>query len=171
VSYRITVSASVLLTVVIVSSLHAYTCVLDPAIHRYVDMGKNCEDIAMNMMVSGLTGHPPVCIAEEEVLDFGTSKGISISTSFTARRDHCTADLIELFTRDTLISTREYVREFRGNTFRKTPWEELDDVLVSCVLDCSSSPCSPFPETRSCRGTNVVAILSLLRRLLVPPRI
>lgn len=94
-------------------------------------MGMNCEDIAMNMMTSGMSGQAPVCIAEDNMLDFGTSKGISISSAFTARRDQCTADLIELFTKDTLISSREFVGEFRSNKFRKTPWDELDDVLVS----------------------------------------
>ncbi|BGP58302.1 hypothetical protein JCM8202_000936 [Rhodotorula sphaerocarpa] len=109
--------------------LHAYTCVLAPEIHRFVDMGKNCEDIAMNMMVSGLTGLPPVCIDEHEVLDFGTSRGISISSAFTHRRDQCTADLIQLFGRDTLVESREFVRPFDSNKFRKVKWEELDEVL------------------------------------------
>ena len=113
------------------ASLHAYTCVLAPEIHRYVDMGKNCEDIAVNMMISGLTGLPPVCVEEHEVLDFGTSRGISISSAFTHRRDQCTADLIKLFGRDTLIETREFVRPFDANKFRKVKWEELDNVLVS----------------------------------------
>lgn len=113
------------------NSLHAYTCVLAPEIHRYVDMGKNCEDIAVNMMISGLTGLPPVCVEEHEVLDFGTSRGISISSAFTHRRDQCTADLIKLFGRDTLIETREFVRPFDANKFRKVKWEELDNVLVS----------------------------------------
>lgn len=110
--------------------MHAYTCVLAPEIHRFVDMGKNCEDIAMNMMVSGLTGLPPVCIDEHEVLDFGTSRGISISSAFTHRRDQCTADLIQLFGRDTLVESREFVRPFDSNKFRKVKWEELDEVLV-----------------------------------------
>ncbi|GAA5912955.1 hypothetical protein JCM8208_002413 [Rhodotorula glutinis] len=109
--------------------LHAYTCVLPPEIHRYVDYGKNCEDIAMNMMVSGLTGAAPVCVHDEEVLDFGTSKGISISAAFTMRRDTCTGDLIDLFGRDTLVSSTEHVRKFVSNKFRKVPWEDLDDIL------------------------------------------
>lgn len=112
-------------------SLHAYTCVLAPEIHRFIDMGKNCEDIAMNMMVSGMTGLPPVCFEEHQVLDFGTSRGISISSAFTHRRDQCTADLIQLFGRDTLVESREFVRQFDANKFRKVRWEELDDVLVS----------------------------------------
>ncbi|GAA5845270.1 hypothetical protein JCM9279_004826 [Rhodotorula babjevae] len=109
--------------------LHAYTCVLPPEIHRYVDFGKNCEDIAMNMMVSGLTGAAPVCVHDEEVLDFGTSKGISISAAFTMRRDTCTSDLIDLFGRDTLVSSTEHVRKFVSNKFRKVPWEDLDEIL------------------------------------------
>lgn len=96
-------------------------------------MGKNCEDIAVNMMISGMTGLPPVCVEEHEVLDFGTSRGISISSAFTHRRDQCTADLIKLFGRDTLIETREFVRPFDANKFRKVKWEELDNVLVSLL--------------------------------------
>ncbi|GAA6057011.1 hypothetical protein JCM3770_000119 [Rhodotorula araucariae] len=109
--------------------LHAYTCVLPPEIHRYVDYGKNCEDIAMNMMVSGLTGSAPVCVHEDEVLDFGTGKGISITPTFTMRRDTCTSDLIDLFGRDTLVSSTEYVRPFGSNKFRKVPWDKLDEIL------------------------------------------
>ncbi|GAA6004462.1 uncharacterized protein JCM10292_007082 [Rhodotorula paludigena] len=109
--------------------LHAFTCVLPPEIHRYIDYGKNCEDIAMNMMVSGLTGAAPVCVHEDEVLDFGTGKGISITPAFTMRRDTCTSDLIDLFGRDTLVESTEYVRKFGSNKFRKVPWEELDSIL------------------------------------------
>jgi len=93
----------------------------------------------MNMMVSGLTGAAPVCVHDEEVLDFGTSKGISISAAFTMRRDTCTSDLIDLFGRDTLVSSTEHVRKFVSNKFRKVPWEDLDDILVRPSLPLSLS--------------------------------
>jgi len=109
--------------------LHAYTCVLAPEIHRYVDMGMNCEDIAMNMMVSGLTNAAPVCVAEASVLDFGTSHGISISSAFTVRRDQCTQDLIELFERDTLLPSREMVHQFNKNKFAKMDWDRFDSIM------------------------------------------
>lgn len=85
----------------------------------------------MNMMVSGLTGAAPVCVHEDEVLDFGTGKGISITPAFTMRRDTCTSDLIDLFGRDTLVESTEYVRKFGSNKFRKVPWDDLDSILVS----------------------------------------
>ncbi|RKO90509.1 exostosin, partial [Blyttiomyces helicus] len=36
--------------------LFLYTCLLPLEIHAYVDRMRNCEDIAFNMMASGLTG-------------------------------------------------------------------------------------------------------------------
>ncbi|KAK4049297.1 exostoses (multiple)-like 2 [Microbotryomycetes sp. JL201] len=108
--------------------LHAYTCVLAPEIHRFVDKGMNCEDIAMNMMVSGMTGQAPVCV-NTMAIDFGTTKGISISSAFTVRRDQCTADLIDLFGRDTLVMNREMVHPFIKNNFRKIDWLDFDDIM------------------------------------------
>jgi len=100
----------------------------------------------MNMMVSGLTGAAPVCVHDEEVLDFGTSKGISISAAFTMRRDTCTSDLIDLFGRDTLVSSTEHVRKFVSNKFRKVPWEDLDDILVRPLSPSSLS--APLERTQ-----------------------
>lgn len=79
-------------------SLHMYTCAIDPSIHHYVDSGNNCEDIAMNMLVSSLNSVPPVYVHSEELVDFGTLQGLSFnSPSFTARREHCLTGLIKLF--------------------------------------------------------------------------
>lgn len=91
----------------------------------------NCEDMAMNMMVSGLTGSAPVYVHSDKVYDFGTSHGISISTGFTHRRDQCVQDLVTLFGRDTLQENTETVGRYHKNAFRKLDWAEFDDVLVS----------------------------------------
>lgn len=127
---------------------------LAPEIHRYVDMGMNCEDIAMNMMVSGLTNAAPVCVAEASVLDFGTSHGISISSAFTVRRDQCTQDLIELFERDTLLPSREMVHQFNKNKFAKMDWDRFDSIMVSAELATTwrANKCRPCAQDKELQG-------------------
>ncbi|KAI5479115.1 glycosyltransferase family 64 protein [Pseudohyphozyma bogoriensis] len=113
--------------------LHAYTCVLAPEVHRFVDMGTNCEDIAMNFMVSGLTNAAPVCVDVTVLSDFGTHTGISNSYGdrdvFAARRDACVANLIELFEKDTLVVNREMVSQFRRNSYNQSDWSILPTLM------------------------------------------
>ncbi|RKO87332.1 exostosin, partial [Blyttiomyces helicus] len=97
--------------------LFAYTCLLPLSIHAYVDRMRNCEDIAFNMLASGLTGKmgfsrsSPLFIAlvltpstvMSNIDDFGTS-GISSASGHLESRQSCLGDLIALFGRDNLVS-------------------------------------------------------------------
>lgn len=42
--------------------LYGYTCLLPEQVHYYVDQHPECLDIAMNMMVSGMTAAPPLLV-------------------------------------------------------------------------------------------------------------
>lgn len=86
--------------------LYDYTCLLPIKIHRYIDEHINCEDIALNLMVTGMTGAKPVAVMHG-VDDFGTTSGISIKNGHLSNRSNCMTDLIKLFGRDTLKYNRE----------------------------------------------------------------
>lgn len=92
--------------------LYDYTCLLPPKIHQYIDDHLNCEDIAMNLLVSGLTGSKPVAVMTH-VDDFGTTSGISTKAGHMSSRSNCMTDLIRLFGRDTLQYNREVFLPFR----------------------------------------------------------
>lgn len=42
--------------------LYAYTCLLHEDVHRYIDEHPNCADIALNMLVNGMTHVKPVLV-------------------------------------------------------------------------------------------------------------
>ena len=92
--------------------LYIYTCLLPPRIHRYIDDHMNCEDIAMNLLVSGMTGSRPTAVLLH-VDDFGTTSGISIKVGHLNNRSQCMTDLIRLFGKDTLRYNREVFLPFR----------------------------------------------------------
>lgn len=92
--------------------LYAYTCLLPTRVHRYIDEKVNCEDIAMNMLVTGMTSAKPVAVMTH-VDDFGTTSGISLKPGHVNARSKCVADLIKLFGKDTLQYNREVFMPFR----------------------------------------------------------
>jgi len=92
--------------------LFAYTCLLPPRIHQYIDDHVNCEDIAINMMVTGMTGARPIAVLMH-VDDFGTTSGISLKPGHMSSRSNCVTDLIKLFGKDTLKYNREVFIPFR----------------------------------------------------------
>lgn len=95
--------------------LFIYTCLLPPLIHKYVDSHLNCEDIAMNMMVSGLTGFPPVSV-KAVVEDYGTDSGISWKPGHLQSRSQCISDLVKIFKKDTLLTNSEFFMKYRAST-------------------------------------------------------
>lgn len=92
--------------------LFDYTCLLPLAVHRYIDERSNCEDIAMNMLVTGMTTAKPVAVMMG-VEDFGTTSGISGKAGHLPSRSQCMNDLIQIFGRDTLLYNREVFLPFR----------------------------------------------------------
>jgi hypothetical protein len=92
--------------------LFDYTCLLPLSIHRYIDDHSNCEDIAMNMLVTGMTTAKPIAVMMH-VDDFGTTSGISYKAGHLPSRSQCVTDLISLFGKDTLLYNREIFLPFR----------------------------------------------------------
>lgn len=74
----------------------AYTCMLPRAIHEYIDHVMNCEDIAFNLMWSGMSTALPR-MTNVRVLDFGTKDGISARNNHLDSRSVCINKLVQLF--------------------------------------------------------------------------
>ena len=67
-----------------------YTCLLPERIHAYINKNRNCEDIAMQMMVSGMTNSPPVAVqVTKPILDYGIFTGISAMKDHIQKRGGC----------------------------------------------------------------------------------
>ncbi len=109
--------------------LYAYTCLLPSKIHRYIDSIVNCEDIAMNLLVTGMTGAKPVAVMTH-VDDFGTTSGISIKPGHVDSRSECTTKLIQIFGKDTLRYNREVFLPFRKKR-PSTPAAPLTNTTTS----------------------------------------
>lgn len=70
-----------------------YSCILPEKIHKYIDEHMNCEDIAMQMMITGMTKTPPLAVSGKATLeDYGTDKsigGISTKSGHKGQRNKC----------------------------------------------------------------------------------
>ena len=107
--------------------MYAYTCLMPARVHAYIDNLMNCEDIAMNMMVSGITGKPPLLInnplqkqhalsENDYIIDHGSSDGISNKKEHYQKRDNCLADLSELLGKMTLVPTSIQMTWYNDHT-------------------------------------------------------
>jgi hypothetical protein len=75
-------------------------------IHDYVDSKRNCEDIALNMLITGISGAAPVHVHSEAVWDYGTFQGISTIEGHGESRSDCVNDLAALLGRVTLADSK-----------------------------------------------------------------
>ena len=72
-----------------------YTCLLPDELKQYITKNLNCEDLAMNWMVSGLTGQAPLAVSpKSRLLDMGTLHGdnlhrISLQDGHLQSRNQC----------------------------------------------------------------------------------
>lgn len=80
-----------------VDYFNIYTQHMHKSIRQYVDMVSNCEDIAMQFLVSNLTGSPPQLIQAFGVLDVGQGEGISSAKHHNAVRSLCLSDLASFY--------------------------------------------------------------------------
>ena len=95
------------------SFLDMYTNQMPSKIRKYVDDNRNCEDIAMQFLVSNATSTPPVYI-KGHLSDTGALGGIStnknvIRAQHMDARANCLNDLVEMFGRNPLIKSHTIV--------------------------------------------------------------
>ncbi|PIA49795.1 hypothetical protein AQUCO_01300497v1 [Aquilegia coerulea] len=83
--------------------LDIYTYKMPASIHNYVTRERNCEDIAMSLLVANATGAPPIWV-KGKIYEIG-STGISSLKGHSNRRNNCLNDFVSLYGDMPLVST------------------------------------------------------------------
>ncbi|GMH09066.1 hypothetical protein Nepgr_010906 [Nepenthes gracilis] len=83
--------------------LDIYTYKMPTSIRDYVTRERNCEDIAMSLLVANATGAPPIWV-KGKIYEIGSS-GISSLKSHSHKRNKCLNDFISLYGAVPLVST------------------------------------------------------------------
>ncbi|GMR39542.1 hypothetical protein PMAYCL1PPCAC_09737, partial [Pristionchus mayeri] len=69
--------------------LYEFTYNQHPSILEHIDANFNCEDIAMNFLISHLTRRPPLKILKKESKRNGSKKGLSVRPDHETKRSEC----------------------------------------------------------------------------------
>lgn len=100
-------------------------------IDEYIDENKNCEDIAMQFLISNATGLGPI-FTSGSYSDSGAVGGIStqhgltkITTHYRARSD-CIDEFTDRFGRFPLVKSHQFVSQMRRWTPFKAPSSWLE---------------------------------------------
>jgi len=107
---------------------YQYTHELSREVWNHVHENRNCEDIAMQFMVSNATGLPPIWVqgsySDSGVLDF--KGGISTGSSHYDKRSECVTKFVDMFGGMPLVETGHVAAPMSGWRPMKTPpaiWE------------------------------------------------
>ncbi|KAI9275697.1 glycosyl transferase family 64 domain-containing protein [Phascolomyces articulosus] len=112
--------------------LFAYTCLLDLGMHQDIDNWLNCEDIAFNLMVSGMTGAPMVAVTPQSpLLDFGTQNGISTNQAHMGGRGQCVSHFITKYwkEKDPLVVSSSAAIPYSRPEIRRGTWNKIEQQL------------------------------------------
>ena len=90
-----------------------YTDSMPPGVHAFIDAGRNCEDIAMQYLVSNRTALPPIYV-RGYMTDLGVLGGISTSRNIVSAahmdaRSNCLTQLSKLFRGTPLVYSKTIV--------------------------------------------------------------
>mmetsp|Transcript_9283 Transcript_9283/g.13987 ORF Transcript_9283/g.13987 Transcript_9283/m.13987 type:complete len:358 (-) Transcript_9283:75-1148(-) len=115
--------------------LDMYTNKLPKEVHSFVDTNRNCEDIAMQFLVSNHTGLPPLFV-KGHLNDLGALGGIStsqnvITASHMDERSNCLNELVKIFGKNPLVKTHIVVDSVtnRWSNAPSTWWEYISSDL------------------------------------------
>jgi hypothetical protein len=107
--------------------LYMYSCLLPYQVRSYVTSRMNCEDVAMNWMVAGLTAEPPLAVTpSRRIFDMGTLKNstpdrISLQPGHRDTRDDCMMYFFNQWGQKVpLIKSGLTARHFLGVNLEKT---------------------------------------------------
>lgn len=106
-----------------------YSSVMPEKIRQYVHEKRNCEDIAMQFLVSNHTSLPPIYV-KGHLSDLGALGGISTSQNFITAghmisRSECLGGLTDLFGHMPLVSSHLFVDSARnGWGYAPSTWYE-----------------------------------------------
>jgi hypothetical protein len=100
--------------------LFVYSCLLPERIHRHIDeQGEDAADLAMNVMIAGMTGSRPVLVKSDFV---DPESGRFVGESWALNRGQILKDLVRIFTggtRDPLQYNSVSVAQFNKIPFKK----------------------------------------------------
>lgn len=108
---------------------HAYTQNLPEEAKKYIDIHRNCEDIAMQFLISNMTSLAPIYV-KGHLKDLGVLGGIStthnvVKAGHMLQRDKCINDLIAFFGRNPLQKAHYFVDAAAdGWTNQPSTWYE-----------------------------------------------
>lgn len=114
-----------------------YVSLLDKELHHIIDERTNCEDIAFNMMVSGMTGAKSIAvIPSKPMIDYGGKKGISTNNHHMEERRECAGRFITEYwdAVDPLIMSHSAVVRRVGPQIQKGRWEHMQADLHSSFV-------------------------------------
>lgn len=88
--------------------LYGYTCLMPDDVHYYIDRHPQCRDVAMNMMVSGMTASSPILVKTKDYLyEIGDKQQQQITRNTV---EECAQGLAKYFDeQNTLISNDEII--------------------------------------------------------------
>ncbi|CAN6481017.1 unnamed protein product [Victoria cruziana] len=95
--------------------LDLYTYKMPSSIHDYVTRERNCEDIAMSLLVANATGIPPIWV-KGKIYEIGSS-GISSLKGHGKARNKCLNDFIALYGTMPLVPTNAKVVDSQTEWF------------------------------------------------------
>lgn len=106
--------------------LYGYTCLLPEQVHYYIDKNPECLDIAMNMMVSGMTAAPPLLVNTNSLAQLGSSSDQTILET----KSQCIKDLTVHFNKkNPLILNDEIIahttkHDIQSSAFSWSNWTQ-----------------------------------------------
>ncbi|GMT30923.1 hypothetical protein PFISCL1PPCAC_22220, partial [Pristionchus fissidentatus] len=92
--------------------LFEYTYNQHPAILEYIDSHRNCEDIAINYLVSHLTRKPPLKVVKKASLSNGAKSGLSGRGSHYTERTDCIRMFNSIYGYCPLLFSQEVARPY-----------------------------------------------------------
>ncbi|XP_015877978.3 glycosylinositol phosphorylceramide mannosyl transferase 1 [Ziziphus jujuba] len=95
--------------------LDLYTKEMPSSIYDYVTKQRNCEDIAMSLLVANSTGAPPIWV-EGKIYEIGSS-GISSLKGHSKKRNKCLNDFISMYGKMPLVPTNVKAVDARQKWF------------------------------------------------------
>ncbi|KAK6125943.1 hypothetical protein DH2020_040332 [Rehmannia glutinosa] len=95
--------------------LELYTYKMPSSIQDYVSRKRNCEDIAMSLLVANATGAPPIWV-KGKIYEIGSS-GISSLNGHSDKRNKCLDDFVSLYGTMPLVSTNMKAEDARHAWF------------------------------------------------------
>ncbi|XP_052187260.1 glycosylinositol phosphorylceramide mannosyl transferase 1-like [Diospyros lotus] len=95
--------------------LDMYTHEMPSSIHDYVTRERNCEDVAMSLLVANATSAPPIWV-KGKIYEIGSS-GISSLKGHSKRRNKCLNDFVSLYGTVPLVPTSLKAMDARHEWF------------------------------------------------------